>query len=136
MFFRFFKTKFFLLLLIAVLSFTVFALVKVSIKQKAIQTEIDQLSSKRDRIQEENYDLAERLNKASSNSDPELLAKRTLNYKRPGETVFVFYPVKDAPIISPAGSINQDRVFSADEPAEREVGIINNAVLWWRYFFE
>jgi len=134
MFFRFFKSKLFLLIGITILSFTIFNLIKISIKQKAIQSEINQSLIKRDQIQLENHALSERLNKAVSDSDKELLAKRTLNYKRPGETVFIFYPAPDQ------SGENDDVLDNALVLKENGLGqqesSINNALLWWHYFFE
>ncbi len=129
MFFRFFKSKLFLIAGITVLSFTVFNLIKVSIKQTAIQSEINQLSAKRDQIQLENSILGERLNKTISDSDKELLAKRNLNYKGPRETVFIFYP---APDVQLSQAVGNDNVLDKG-PVLKE---INNVRLWWHYFFE
>ncbi|MEK9165300.1 MAG: hypothetical protein AAB525_00355 [Patescibacteria group bacterium] len=138
MFFRFFRSKLFLIVGIAVLSFIVFNLIKVSIKQKAIQSEINQLSTKRDQIRLENSILGERLNKAISDSDKELLAKRTLNYKRPGETVFIFYPAPDVQVSQSAGGDNvlDEAIVLNEDRLEEQGRGINNALLWWHYFFE
>lgn len=131
MFFRFFKSKLFLIAGIAILSFTVFNLIKISIKQKAIQSEINQLSTKRDQIQLENSVLGERLNKTISDSDKELLAKRNLNYKGPRETVFIFYPAPDG-----NDNVLDKRQVLNEDGLRQQGNSINNALLWWDYFFE
>ena len=123
---RLFKSKFFLLLEIIILMFAVSAFIKISTKKKSIQTEINDLANKVEEAGQESIVLSEWLKRASSDFYQELQAKRGLNYKRPGETVFVFYE----------DSIEGTDGNSATVFKEEINDHASNPVLWWRFFLE
>lgn len=123
---NFFKTRFFVVLELVLLIFIIFALVKVSATWRSIQEEIDYLADKVVVLQGDNQSLETRLDETVQESFLELEAKRKLNYRRPGETVFVFYE----------GSPESEENILPDELESGGTSSTNNFIKWWRYFFK
>jgi cell division protein FtsB len=120
---RLFKSKFFLLLEIVILILAINGFIKISAKKKSIQTEINNLEGQVEKAGQENLVLSRQLKQASSDSYQEMQAKRSLNYRKPDETVFVLY---EDPLDQRGGkSVSKEEVNSH----------ASNPVLWWRYFF-
>ena len=127
MFSRLLQSKLFFLFEIVVLFATIAGFVEVSKKKEAIQSEIAYLSKQIALEKEKQQTLIEYYEKSAEPLQRELEAKRKLNYKRPGETVFVFYEKSlEKEAVSPGSAALEDASGEA----------ISNVVVWWRYFFK
>lgn len=95
-------------------------------KKEAINKEISYLNNE---IKEETMTQQKLLNETRQGgknaSDTELIAKRSLNYKNPQETVFVFYEK------SPVTEGDRDALEAKGAADD----ILPNPVKWWNYFF-
>lgn len=119
-----FKSKLFVVFEILVLLVVVGAFIRITTKQRTIQEEIAYLEENVAREQRENQGLRERLAGTSFDSYVELQAKRKLNYKKPGETVFVFY--EESP---------EQASFVRPYPGVLSQKSMSNPAKWWHYFF-
>ena len=123
---KFFKTRFFLILELALLVLIILALARLSATRGSIQREIDFLTSKTIALEDKNQILEGSLNETNREFYLELEAKRKLNYRGPGETVFVFY--KGSPEVK---RDMRGRTRDIDDSSALE-----NSIKWWRYFFK
>ena len=121
----FLKSRLFLFFELIILGIVIVGMVRIRIQEKHINQEIASLEKRAADEKEENKQLQERLKSSSGSSYFELEAKRTLNYQKPEETVFVFY--------TPSLPVNRDT--AGNEKADASKQKISNPILWWRYFF-
>lgn len=121
---KFLKSKVFLFLEIIILILIVISLMKILSKKKSVGQEIDYLSRQIAVLQQESDMLTDQLQDTFNDSYAELEAKRKLNYRRPNETVFVFY--EDKPVIEAAVK---------DQTGDHFAVASGNPGKWWRYFF-
>ena len=108
---------------IIILALVINGFIKISAKKKSIQAEINDLEHQVEKAEQKSLVLSAQLKRASSDSYQELQAKRSLNYRRPDETVFVFY------------EDSLDRKGDKSTSKEEANNHASNPVLWWRYFF-
>ncbi len=118
----FLKSKVFLILEIALIIATTVGFIQVIQKKEKIEIEIADLQKERDRELAKREQLNKREKVIGSDSYVELEAKRTLGYRKEGETVVVFY---------------EDEAYDAAGPSDPVVSQESqiNPVGWLRYFF-
>jgi len=121
---RVLKSKFFLAVEIVVVAASLVALFEIRSKKKAIEEEISALEGQLSTVKSENAELGARLEKTNFASYAELQAKRKLHYRRPEETVFVFYEDQSQSL-----SQTEDPQNSGEDTE------VINPIRWWRYFF-
>ncbi|HBH45972.1 MAG: hypothetical protein A2445_02840 [Candidatus Jacksonbacteria bacterium RIFOXYC2_FULL_44_29] len=122
---KIFRSKIFLGLEIVLLVVAIVALIKFSAKNKTIQAEIADWGKQVAMMENENQNLEKRLQEIKQDSYVELEAKKKLNYRRPDETVFVFYEEN-----------SQGQEMIGPRPSGRvESDNLSNPTKWWRYFF-
>jgi cell division protein FtsB len=121
---RFLKSKLFLLAEMVILTFSIIAFVKTVNKKSSIDSEIGLLQSQAQKLKEEKQFYQQELQETSLSSYVELEAKKKLNYRRPGETVLVFYEDTARQPLPAKSALSQKET---KEPS--------NLVKWWEYFF-
>jgi cell division protein FtsB len=121
----FVRSKLFVLVEIALLGIVVVGFLNVREKKKNIDDEIVSLSYDIESAQVELQALDKRIEETSNDSYVELEAKRKLHYRRPDETVFIFYEPKEKTGDVQRKSFNG---FSSDDSG-------GNWRMWLNYFF-
>lgn len=124
---RLLKSKILFLLEITVFILVLIAFFSIRAKRSAIEQEIYYITNKITALKEENGGLKRRLEKADDKDYMEFEARRKLNYKKPGETVFVFYE-DTSPSVGDSG-------LGAQDASESEYSGMPNPVAWFKYFF-
>jgi hypothetical protein len=122
---RFLQSKLFLALEVTVLILTVVSFARVREKKKAIQAEIDNLSAEVALRKDEQQELLKLHERNVLGAQKELEVKRKLNYRKPGEIVFVFY--EDA---------LEKEVVREGVEQQKASEEFSNPARWWRYFFK
>lgn len=117
----FLKSKVLIILEISLIGLGTVGLVQLVQKKEGIETEIAALAKERDREFVKQEQLSEREKNMANDSYVELEAKRTLGYRKEGETVVVFYE-------------NEPKLTEERSEKARE-GSFANPVQWLRYFF-
>ena len=114
---RFFKSKLFFVVGIAVLALFSTNLTRAQLKDRAIRLEIKKSQEEVDALERERGQYEELRTMLQTSEFLEKEARRTLGYAKPGEQVVV---------------IEQGQRDRQDQVAQRE---ISNPKKWWIYFF-
>lgn len=114
----------FLILGASILALTFSSYIKIILQKAAIQKEISNLRSEKEKLEANNKDLASLLDYFASESYKEREARLKLNLQKSGEQVIIISQEEDAVSGNDSKKDNQN---SSDVP---------NFKKWWDYFFK
>jgi len=120
------------LVFIAMLSVTAFfsaPTIKEIRRSRAIESEIENLRKKANKISVDNSFLKEQIEYLKSDHYKERLAKDKLNLRNQGEQVVIVQPSVKNDIV------DQNREKNIDEANDGVKKDISNFEKWWKYFF-
>jgi cell division protein FtsL len=123
----FWTSKFFLLLVLAVLTYIAYTAIKVVYRKKQVQKEISSLQEEAAKIERENNDLKDKVAYFESKDFQEKEVKDKLSLQLPDENLVVVKP-----------GLPKEKETGPDENSQIDRSVDETPVYrkWWNYFFK